>query len=240
MDGFSYHNIFATKGIEYIVIISFLLLLIPFWLLLNRKVKNASLSRTLGILTSRALKVPQGILFSANHTWAFLERSGAAKVGLDDLLLHLTGEVDFRNLKKPGDAILKGELMTEIHKNGLTLKVFSPISGRIVSTNQSLNAEPEMLVNDPYGIGWVYKIKPSNWLSETSDCYLAEDASEWSNRELQRFRDFVSESVKKQSPGPAFAILQDGGELRDNALSELPEPVWKDFQESFLKMPPEK
>ena len=110
MDGFSYNNIFDTKGIEYLVIIAFLLLLIPFWLALNRQVKiKEQIRKALGVLSASILKVPQGIYYFKNHTWAYLEKSGIAKVGLDDLLLHITGEVTIRQLKNPGETISKGE-----------------------------------------------------------------------------------------------------------------------------------
>jgi glycine cleavage system H protein len=240
MEEFSYHNIFATKGIEYIAIIAFLALLIPFWVQLNRQSKARDLKKAMGILSARILRIPQGLFFSKNHTWTFMEKSGSAKVGLDDLLLHITGEVTFRKLKNPGDLIKKGELLTEIDQKGKFLQVFSPISGKILAANESLNENPDMMVTDPYGIGWIYKIKPSAWMAETGSYLIAEEATSWSHRELQRFRDFLAVSVKKLTPEPSLLVLQDGGELRDNTLSEMPDEIWKDFQESFLKLPAEK
>jgi glycine cleavage system H protein len=65
MDGFSYTNIFETKGIEYLIIIGFLLLIIPFWLAINRKNAMAKeLRSTLGILTAAILKIPEGLYFN--------------------------------------------------------------------------------------------------------------------------------------------------------------------------------
>jgi hypothetical protein len=49
-----------------------------------------------------------------------------------------------------------------------------------------------------------------------------------------RFKDFMAESMKKQSPETTMMIMQDGGELCDRPLSELPDEVWQDFQKSFL------
>jgi len=117
------------------------------------------------------------------------------------------------------------------------LQIYSPISGKILSTNEDINENPDMLVADPYGLGWIYKIKPVNWIAETNTYYLAEDATSWSARELSRFKDFLAESVKNHSPEPSLVVLQDGGELRDNTLAEMPEEIWKDFQKSFLHNP---
>jgi len=238
MEQFAYSNIFETKGIEYLVIITFLVLLIPFWVLLNKKVKIIkSMHKALGVLSANVLKIPQGIFYCKNHTWTHLETTGAAKVGLDDLLLHITGEVIFKNLKNQGDIIRKGDLLTEIYQNGKGLNIYSPISGKILNTNSTLNEKPGMLVTDPFGIGWIYEIKPTNWKSETNSYFLAEDATNWSNKELKRFKDFLASSVKKYSPVPSMLVLQDGGELRDNLLSEMPIEIWQDFQKSFLMNP---
>jgi glycine cleavage system H protein len=235
MEGFTYNNIFDTKGIEYIIIIAFLLVIIPFWIIINKKaVVKRQINRALGILSASILRIPQGVFYSKNHTWTHLEKSGAAKIGLDDLLLHITGEVSYRSLREAGEVIKKGDLIAEIDNNGKLLKISSPISGEITSKNSSIIEDPSILNEDPFGKGWICRIKPSHWIEETSTYYLAEDAVEWSKRELTRFKDFLAISMKKYSPDASMVVLQDGGELCDKPLSELPDEVWQDFQKSFL------
>lgn len=235
MDGFTYHNIFETKGIEYLVILAFFAILIPFWVTLNKQVKlTKQLQKSLGILTTKSLQIPQGLFFSRYHTWTHLERSGNAKVGLDDLLLHITGEVKVTMLKKPGERIWKEDLMAELDHQGKILKVYSPISGEITALNAELLKSPELLNSDPYNQGWIYKIKPTSWVADTNSYFLAEDATKWSVQELSRFKDFLSSSIGKYSPMPSNTILQDGGELRDQPLADLPDEVWQEFQQDFL------
>jgi glycine cleavage system H protein len=235
MDGFSYNNIFETKGIEYLIIIAFLLMIIPFWIAINRQSKiSRQIKQAIGILSANILRIPMGLFYSKNHTWTHLEKSGVAKVGLDDLLLHITGEVKFSNLKKPGNFINKGELLADIDQNGKLLQIHSPISGRIMNTNSILYENPGVINEDPYDKGWIYEIKPSEWIEETDSYFLAEEAISWSKRELERFKDFMAESMKKYSPETSMIILQDGGELCDKPLSELPDEAWQDFQKSFL------
>jgi glycine cleavage system H protein len=235
MDGFSYYNIFDTKGIEYLAIIAFLLLLIPFWLALNRQSEiKAQIRKVIGVLSAAVLKTPQGIFYSKNHTWAYLERSGIAKVGLDDLLMHITGEVDVRHLKNPGDSIRKGDLIAHIEQDGKLLNIYSPISGKILGSNSLLESRQELLKQDPYGKGWIYDVKPSKWVTEMPSCYLAEDATDWMKKELERYKDFVAVSSGKYNSENSMPVLQDGGELSDNSLSALPGESWKDFQDQFL------
>lgn len=235
MDGFTYTNIFDTKGIEYLIIIGFLLLIIPFWVLLNKPLKvKAKVKEAFGVLTENILRIPQGLFYSKNHTWTLMEKSGYAKVGLDDLLVHITGEVKLINLKIPGEKVNNGDLIAKITQGGKHLNISSPISGEIQSVNTSLIENPETINEDPYGKGWILKIKPKKWVADTKSYFLAEDAVEWSKKELARLKDFVTISMKKQSQESTMVIMQEGGELSDNPLSGMSNEVWKDFQTQFL------
>jgi len=234
MDGFTYHNIFETKGIEYLAILAFFAILVPFWLLLNRRIKTKQAQRSSGTLNINSLKIPQGLFFSKYHIWSHLGVSGIARVGLDDLLLHMIGEVKFSGIKEQGERIKKGELIAKIDHKGKMLNLYSPISGEILEANPVLTSNPGLLNEDPYVKGWMYKIKPVSWTADTYSYYLAEDATLFSRQELDKFKEFISTSLGKYSPVPTMQILQDGGELLDQPLSELPNDAWLDFQEDFL------
>jgi glycine cleavage system H protein len=235
MEGFTYTNIFETKGIEYLVIIAFFAILVPFWLILNRKTKlGKQLSKALGIITPDSVQIPQGVFFSKFHTWAHLRANGEARVGINELLLRLTGDVIVENNLKPGDKISKGEIISSISHNGKTLQIKSPISGVIAVENEHLPGNPGLIKNDPYRKGWIYAIKPNNWKAETKTCFLAEEATNWITQELTRFKDFLSASVPKYMPEPSKLVLQDGGEILEQPLAGLPQEVWADFQKEFL------
>ncbi|MBT3243850.1 MAG: hypothetical protein HN352_11900 [Bacteroidetes bacterium] len=235
MESFSTIDIFDTKGIEYLFIIGYLFLLIAFWRFAIKPVRITSqIKKVIGILTESVLQIPQGLFYSKNHTWTHMEPSGVANVGLDDLLHHITGDIKFHKLIEPGGEIHKGELLTEIYHQGKMLKISAPISGQIIQVNPLLNDNQLIGSEDTYGKFWVYKIKPNNWIAETSSYYFADDATTWINKELSRFKDFLAKSIPKHSPQTSLFALQDGGELRDNTLSELPDGVWTDFQQDFL------
>lgn len=110
----------------------------------------------------------------------------------------------------------------------------SPITGEIKRTNSNPGENPDLIKDDPYRQGWIYTIKPTNWKAETNSYYLAEEATYWAKQELLRFKDFLSISVQKYMLAPSGVILQDGGELIDVPLAELPQEVWQDFQDKFL------
>jgi glycine cleavage system H protein len=233
MEQFVYSDIFATKGMEYIVVIVFLLLIIPFWRLLNKPVKYGdSLGSTLTALNHQTLKIPQGLFFNRNHTWTHLEKSGVACVGMDDLLLHLTGGVEVNYLRKQHEKVRRGEAIAMISQHGKELIISSPITGEVDKVHTGLSRDSEALSQDPYG-SWLYRIKPDRWQEETRDALMAEHASLWAGTELQRFRDFLAEASSEYG---GDLVLQDGGELNDHPLKELDQKVWNGFQKKFLEL----
>lgn len=235
MSEFTYHNIFETKGIEYILTIVFFLLLIPFWMLLNRKQKAVEIiSAMQGVLDPAFLLAPKGLFYGKNHTWAFLERTGKAKVGINDFIVHLTGKVNIKLLKNAGDDLKKGDLFAEIEKDGKILRIFSPVSGKVMNANTELQNNPLILNNDPYGQGWLFEVEPNNWMAETQSYYMAEKAVDWLKAEFSRFKDFVIQSVNANSFENSQLVLQDGGELMDQTLKNMPTDVWENFQNEFL------
>ncbi|MCK5210169.1 MAG: hypothetical protein KAQ79_19170, partial [Cyclobacteriaceae bacterium] len=89
MEGFSSVDIFDTKGVEYLFVIGYLISLIVFWKVSGKQlIINKQIKEMLGKFTANILRIPQGLFYNKNHTWAHLEESGAAKVGLDDFLQH--------------------------------------------------------------------------------------------------------------------------------------------------------
>lgn len=236
MDGFHYVNLFDTKGIEYIIIIAFLLLIIPFWKILNRPLKGAGRRSGAVLPLSASLTgVPQGLYFSNSHTWAHMLRTGEARIGIDSLLASLTGQVELKMLMEPGTIVKKGEEISEIFRDGKRLTINSPVTGTITGLNHALSEDPSILQEDPYGKGWLVSVKPSNWIAEVNGFHFAADASAWLRKELEKIRDFLAASASRISPQPDILYLQDGGEPAGQALASMPEEVWNDFQKEFLK-----
>jgi glycine cleavage system H protein len=232
MDAFSYTDIFDTKGIEYLVVIAFLLVVIPVWFALNRPVKEkVALHRSASGLSAGILKILPGLYYSRNHTWAHLEKTGAARIGLDDLLLHLTGGVSVEFLKKEGEKVREGEPVLALKKEDKSLLIKSPMSGDVLKVNHRAAQNEGLIHDDPYGKGWLMQLKPWNWRSESVEYYLDKEAEKWSEQELLKCKDFFAEAVAGTHDQP---VLQAGGELIDFPLSEMPEEVWKQFQKKFL------
>lgn len=232
MDAFSYTDIFDTKGIEYIVIIGFLLLVIPVWIALSRPIKGAvTLERSTDGLSSRLINLLPGLYFSKQHTWAHLERSGTALMGVDELLLHLTGGVSVEYLKTEGEQVREGEPLINLWQNEKSLQIKSPLTGQVKNLNRDLENNRGLINTDPYGKGWLLKIRPENWQDETAKYFRDKEAENWLENEIRRSKDFFAEVASTKTGEP---VLQAGGELVDHVLTDMSTEIWGQFQKKFL------
>ncbi|MDP2112475.1 MAG: hypothetical protein Q8K69_00295, partial [Bacteroidota bacterium] len=177
---------------------------------------------------------PKGLYFDKTHTWAFMEKDGNVKVGLDDFMQHVTGTLNRIIMKEPGEMVRKGEKILTIVRDGKQLNIYSPISGIILEQNQKLISDTSMINSSPFSKGWIYLIEPKNWLREIQFMIMGENYREWLQNEFTRLKDFFASSTRINSLAYAHITLQDGGELTDNVLADLEPEVWEDFQTKFI------
>ena len=187
----------------------------------------------LQVFDKGAPAIPKGLYFDKTHTWAFMKKDGLVKIGIDDFLQHVTGQLTRVDLKNPGDKIKKGDHLLTIIQKGKHLKIYSPVTGKIISQNSNLIAHTSLLNTAPFSEGWIYTLEPTNWLLEIQFMSMAERYSDWLKTEYLRLRDFFESAVRIHVP--AFVmVLQDGGVLRDGILADLGPEVWEDFQTKFI------
>jgi glycine cleavage system H lipoate-binding protein/ABC-type phosphate transport system substrate-binding protein len=180
-----------------------------------------------------SVEAPRGILYDRTHTWAYMEKDGMVKIGIDDFLQHVTGTITRVELKKQGEKIRKGEKLAVIIQDGKQLTLFAPVSGTINEANPALGIVPSILNSSPYEDGWLYKVEPSNWAKETPLLLLAGRYVKWLHDEMLKLKDFLAFPSQPQQLN-YLSILQDGGLLKDHILEDMAPQVWEEFQREFL------
>ena len=190
-------------------------------------------STLLQVVNEENITIPRGLYFDQTHTWAFMKKDGLVKIGIDDFLQHVTGQITRVEMKNTGDKIKKGDHLLTIIQNGKHLKIYSPVTGTITAQNKDLMTHSGLLNSAPFTDGWIYTIEPTNWLLEIQFMNMAEKYSAWLKDEYLRLRDFFEAAVRVHVPA-FIMILQDGGVLRDGILGELGPEVWEDFQTKFM------
>ena len=187
------------------------------------------------VFDEQLVDIPSGLYYDKTHTWAFMERDGLVRIGIDDFLQHIIGPLTRIKMKSRGEKIRKGTQVLSIIQNGKQLNIHSPVSGTIKEQNKVLNNNPSLVNTSPYSDGWVYIIEPTNWVKESQFLIMWEKYKGWLKSEFSRLKDFLAVSIK---PDVEYAhTLQDGGELKDGILMDLGPEVWEDFQTNFLNLP---
>jgi glycine cleavage system H lipoate-binding protein len=184
--------------------------------------------------SEKTLVIPAGLLFDKSHTWAFMEKDGSVRVGIDDFLQHLTGSITRLRMKSPGEKVRKGDHIISLIQKGKQLEISSPVSGTIRAINEALVGNPSAINNAPYNEGWVYIIDPDNWLKESRIMNMAGRYTEWIRGEFTRMKDFIASLPGVNEVRLAHVVLQDGGELREGLMEEFGPEVWEEFQLRFI------
>ena len=102
--------------------------------------------------------VPENLLYSSDREW--VEVNGEiATVGISDHAQAELSDVVFVDLPEVGTNISSGDSAAVVESVKAASDVYTPISGEIVEVNEELSSDPSLINSDPYGAGWIYKIR---------------------------------------------------------------------------------
>jgi glycine cleavage system H protein len=104
---------------------------------------------------------PSDRVYSKEHEWVTVD-GDVATVGISDFAQDQLGDVVYIDLPSEGDALIAGESFGEIESVKSVSELFAPVSGEIVEVNTALGDTPETVNSDPYGAGWMIKIRIEN------------------------------------------------------------------------------
>lgn len=105
--------------------------------------------------------VPAELKFTKDHEWTKIE-DGVATIGITDYAQGELGDIVFVELPAVGDTFEKAEVFGTIEAVKAVSDLYAPLSGEVVEINENLEATPENVNSDPYGDGWMIRIKLSN------------------------------------------------------------------------------
>lgn len=103
--------------------------------------------------------VPTELKYAASHEWVRNEGNGVFTVGITEHAQELLGDMVFVELPEEGDTFSVGDDCAVAESVKAASDIYAPISGEVVEVNEDLEDSPEMVNNDPYGDGWLFKIK---------------------------------------------------------------------------------
>ncbi len=108
---------------------------------------------------------PEELLFAESHEWVHVAEEGDGKVATIGISAHAVEELTdltFMDLPEVGTAVVAGEMFGEVESVKATSDLYSPVDGEVIARNETLPDNLEILNSDPYGEGWIIKVKISN------------------------------------------------------------------------------
>lgn len=117
--------------------------------------------------------IPTDLRFASTHEWVRPEGDGVYTVGISDHAQELLGDMVFVELPDVGAAVVAGDDVAVAESVKAASDVYAPITGKIVEVNEDLEHSPELVNSDPYGEGWLFKIKAED-IEEVESLFDAE------------------------------------------------------------------
>lgn len=105
--------------------------------------------------------VPSDLKYTKSHEWVRALPDGTVEVGITDHAQHALGELVFAEVPEKGRDVKVGESCAVVESVKAASDVYSPITGEVTEGNPVLASEPEAVNNEPYGEGWLMRVRPA-------------------------------------------------------------------------------
>lgn len=107
------------------------------------------------------MNVPSNLKYSKDHEWIKVE-GDCALIGITDFAQSQLGDIVFVDVTTEGETLAQNDVFGTIEAVKTVSDAFLPVGGEVLEFNESLNDAPDVVNKDPYGAGWMIKIKLSN------------------------------------------------------------------------------
>ncbi len=107
-------------------------------------------------------QVPSELKYTKEHEWVRDHGDGTVTVGITDHAQHALGDLVFVELPEPGQLVAAAEACAVVESVKAASDIYSPLSGSVTEVNGRLADAPEQINEDPYGAGWIFRMKVSD------------------------------------------------------------------------------
>lgn len=119
------------------------------------------------------MNVPANLKYTKDHEWVLVE-GDTATIGITDFAQSELGDIVFVDINTVGDTVAKEAVFGTVEAVKTVSDLFMPVSGEVLEMNSTVETNPETVNKDPYGAGWMIKVKLSN-ASEIASLLSADD-----------------------------------------------------------------
>ena len=104
-------------------------------------------------------QVPEALLYTKDHEWIQFHEDGTANVGITDYAQESLGDITFVEFPSAGESFRTGDTFGVVESVKAASDLYMPLDAEVLEVNDEVDAEPELLNNDPYQKGWLLKIR---------------------------------------------------------------------------------
>jgi glycine cleavage system H protein len=132
--------------------------------------------------------MPDELYYEENHFW-IREDGDVVVMGMDDFAQTMAGEIVYVQLPDEGKVLKKGKKFAKVESGKWLGKVYAPVSGELVAVNEDLETSPELINDDCYGKGWMYRIKPSDMAEVHELIHGPEAVEKWVLADIEKYAE---------------------------------------------------
>ena len=223
-------TLYSAKMIEYGIAILFLVLFIPFW----NYVQSSAVAPAPATAKVRVpapatdwFGLPMDRLFHRGHAWLKNETDGNVTVGLSDFAAKLVGPLSRISLPAVGSGVGQGEMAWRmVADDGKTVDMLSPVDGTVVEINGAVAANATEAESDPYGRGWLLKVRPNRLRANQINLLSGDAARRWMDEVLVGLRGQLAPSLG--------SLAQDGGAPMHGMARAIDPEHWDELAGTLL------
>jgi glycine cleavage system H lipoate-binding protein len=197
-------------------------MLIWFWRWINRP-SAAVLTRTQSVKNRVSLvdwfRLNDDYYYHQGHSWLNPGKDGSARIGIDDFAQKLMGKPTDIKLPAVGAVLEQGEKGMQIQIGEKKIDFLSPVDGRVVAVNENVLRSPELINQDPYERGWLFKVQSSKLNRNLKNLLRGRLARAW-------IEDTVN-TLSTRITGNYGVVLQDGGTITNGFIKEIAPENWE-------------
>jgi len=217
---------FLTKGAEYLLVIAFLALLAVFWraLIAGPGPAHAVPAR---VQPAEWFVLPEDRMYHVGNSWAMPDAGGSVTVGLSDFAARLVGPLERISLPSVGAAVGQGEkAWSLVADDGRSVDMLSPVDGTIVDVNAALAANVGLVEHDPYGEGWLLKVRPRRLHANRQTLMSGARARRWMDEVVTGLRGRMATNLG--------VLSQDGGVPLHGMARAIDPEHWDELAATIL------
>ncbi len=128
--------------------------------------------------------LPDDLYYEPNHSWGKVD-GDIVMVGINDFAQKLAGEFVSVDLPSPGKKVQQGKPVAAVESGKWVGRIYAVVSGEVVEVNENVEDDPTLMNTDPYGEGWVFRVKMDD-PSELGGLMQGEKAARWLEEEIEK------------------------------------------------------